>query len=107
MSFPFFFISLLHSADECSKYGPVKKVVIYTEKQGEDDAADQIVKIFVEFQDSKGSCSSQICMELHFRLGFLGAEKSSETLNGRYFGGRKIKAELYDQTAYQAEDFSG
>jgi poly(U)-binding-splicing factor PUF60 len=37
----------------------------------------------------------------------LEAEKSAETLNGRWFGGRTVKAELYDQAAYQAEDFSG
>ena len=41
--------------EECSKYGEVKKVVIYTERQGEEDGADQIVKIFVEFQNSKGN----------------------------------------------------
>jgi poly(U)-binding-splicing factor PUF60 len=39
--------------EECSKYGEVIKVVIYTEQQGEDDNAEQIVKIFVEFQSSK------------------------------------------------------
>lgn len=48
----------LNSAEECSKYGAVSKVVIYTEKQGEEDTAEQVVKIFVEFQDSKGNCSS-------------------------------------------------
>ncbi|CAF1556481.1 unnamed protein product [Adineta ricciae] len=75
--------------EECSKYGEVVKVVIYTEQQGEDDNAEHIVKIFVEFQTSKQ------------------AEKTVESLNGRYFGGRIIKAELYDQTAYQADDLSG
>ncbi len=40
--------------EECSKYGKVDKVVIYTEKQGEEDNAEQIVKIFVEFRSSKG-----------------------------------------------------
>ena len=40
-------------SEECSKYGEVNKVVIYTEKQGEEDSAEQIVKIFVEFRDSK------------------------------------------------------
>ncbi len=37
----------------------------------------------------------------------LEAEKTAETLNGRWFGGRMIKAELYDQATYQAEDLSG
>ncbi|CAF0785665.1 unnamed protein product [Adineta steineri] len=75
--------------DECSKYGEVNKVVIYTEKQGEEESAEQIVKIFVEFRNSKE------------------AEKTAESLNGRWFGGRMIKAELYDQATYQAEDLSG
>ncbi|CAF3422450.1 unnamed protein product [Rotaria sp. Silwood1] len=75
--------------EECSKYGEVIKVVIYTEQQGEDDNAEQIVKIFVEFQTNKQ------------------AEKTVQSLNNRYFAGRMIKAELYDQTAYQAEDLSG
>jgi poly(U)-binding-splicing factor PUF60 len=75
--------------EECSKYGEVNKVVIYTERQGEDDNAEQIVKIFVEFRSSQE------------------AEKTAESLNGRWFGGRMIKAELYDLSAYQAEDLSG
>jgi len=75
--------------DECSRYGEVIKVVIYTEHQGEDETSDQIVKVFVEFQTSKE------------------AEKTVESLNGRWFAGRMIKAELYDQTAYLAEDLSG
>ena len=38
---------------------------------------------------------------------FLEAEKTVESFNGRYFAGRMIKAELYDQTAYQNDDLSG
>ncbi|CAF0863667.1 unnamed protein product [Didymodactylos carnosus] len=75
--------------EECSKYGDVNRVVIYNEQQGEEDDADQIVKIFVEFCYSKQ------------------AEKAAESLNGRWFGGRMIKAEVYDQAAYEAEDLSG
>lgn len=37
----------------------------------------------------------------------LEAEKTVESLNGRWFAGRMLKAELYDQTAYLAEDLSG
>lgn len=42
--------------DECSKYGAVEKVIIYKEKQTENDDNDDdvIVKIFVEFSLSKG-----------------------------------------------------
>jgi poly(U)-binding-splicing factor PUF60 len=46
--------NLVLFSEECSKYGEVNKVVIYTEKQGEEDNAEQLVKIFVEFRNSKG-----------------------------------------------------
>lgn len=42
--------------DECGKYGIVKKVIIYQESQSEDDEADIIVKIFVEFTSLLGKC---------------------------------------------------
>ena len=40
--------------DECSKFGAVSRVVIYQEKQGEEEDAEVIVKIFVEFGASAG-----------------------------------------------------
>ena len=40
--------------DECSKFGMVNRVVIYNEKQGEEDDAEVIVKIFVEFTQPAG-----------------------------------------------------
>ena len=43
--------------DECSKYGLVEKVIIYKEKQtdnDDDDFDDVLVKIFVEFSMSSG-----------------------------------------------------
>ena len=40
--------------DECGKFGTVNRVIIYQEKQSDDDDAEVIVKIFVEFQ--QGSC---------------------------------------------------
>jgi poly(U)-binding-splicing factor PUF60 len=94
------------SSEECSKYGEVNKVVIYTERQGEDDNAEQIVKIFVEFRSSQGKLHLFLSMSTTNHP-FLEAEKTAESLNGRWFGGRMIKAELYDLSAYQAEDLSG
>ena len=64
-------------------------MVIYQEKQGEEEEAEVIVKIFVEFEEAKS------------------IQKAVEALNGRFFGGRKVKAEIYDQTAYDAKDYSG
>lgn len=41
--------------EECSKFGTVERVIIYNEKQSEDDEnAEVIVKIFVEFAETKG-----------------------------------------------------
>ena len=40
--------------EECSKYGTVNRVVIYQEKQGEEDDAEVIVKVFVEFSKPEG-----------------------------------------------------
>ncbi|XP_037025135.1 poly(U)-binding-splicing factor half pint isoform X3 [Bradysia coprophila] len=78
--------------DECTKFGVVERVIIYNEKQTdneEDDTADVIVKIFVEF-----SLASE-------------TEKAKEALNGRYFGGRLVRAELYDQALFDHGDLSG
>jgi hypothetical protein len=52
--FHIIFQSFFLFLEECSKYGEVDKVVIYTERQGEEDNAEQIVKIFVEFRASTG-----------------------------------------------------
>ena len=39
---------------ECSNYGTVNKVIIYKEKQGDDEDSEVIVKIFVSFQAPPG-----------------------------------------------------
>ena len=75
--------------DECEKYGQVTRVVIYQEKQDESEDSEIIVKIFVEFELSKS------------------VDKAVDALNGRFFAGRIVKAEIYDQTAYNAKDYSG
>lgn len=75
--------------DECSKFGAVDRVIIYNEKQSEDDDdAEIIVKIFVEFSQMRE------------------AEAARDALNGRFFGGRLVKAELYDQALFDHSDFS-
>ena len=40
--------------DECGKFGAVIRVIIYQEKQSEEDDAEIIVKIFVEFSSTEG-----------------------------------------------------
>lgn len=75
--------------EECSRYGAVEHVIIYQEKQSEADDALVIVKIFVEFSKVQE------------------AEAARESLNGRYFGGRLVKADLYDKNLYDHNDLSG
>uniref|UniRef100_A0A0K8SVI9 RRM domain-containing protein n=2 Tax=Lygus hesperus TaxID=30085 RepID=A0A0K8SVI9_LYGHE len=76
--------------EECTKYGVVDRVIIYNEKQSEDEEnPDIIVKIFVEFSKMRE------------------AEAAQDALNGRYFGGRRVKAEMYDQSLFDHNDFSG
>jgi len=40
--------------EECTRFGEVSRVIIYQERQGEEENADVIVKIFVEFSKSLG-----------------------------------------------------
>ncbi|SPP84858.1 poly(U)-binding-splicing factor half pint isoform X2 [Drosophila guanche] len=78
--------------EECSKFGTVSRVIIFNEKQTEnedDDEAEIIVKIFVEF-----SAGAE-------------AQRGKEALHGRFFGGRRVVAELYDQGVFDQGDLSG
>jgi poly(U)-binding-splicing factor PUF60 len=62
--------------------------LIYQEQQGEEDDAEILVKIFVEFINNKG------------------AEQAISALNGRYFAGRIVKAEIYEQELFDSKDYS-
>nr|ALD19903.1 poly-U-binding factor 60kDa [Stichopus monotuberculatus]ALD19904.1 poly-U-binding factor 60kDa [Stichopus monotuberculatus] len=75
--------------EECGRYGIVNRVVIYQERQGEEEDAEIIVKIFVEFNSPDE------------------ATKASDALNGRWFGGRMVKATPYDQEKFDSGDWSG
>lgn len=74
--------------DECSKYGKVEHVIIYQEKQSEDEDAEIIVKIFVEFSSPEEM------------------RNAVSALNGRFFAGRSIQAASYDQGLFDANDLS-
>lgn len=74
--------------EECGKYGAVNRVIIYQERQGEEDGAEIIVKIFVEFSDAG---------EMN---------KAIQALNNRWFAGRKVVAEVYDQERFNNSDLS-
>ena len=75
--------------EECGKYGEVERVIIYQEKQGEEEDAPIIVKIFVEFKHSAS------------------AKKAKDALHNRFFGGRVVVAQIYDQELYENQDLSG
>jgi len=74
--------------EECGKFGAVNRVIIYQEKQGEEDDAEVIVKIFVEFSEAS---------EMN---------KAIQALNNRWFAGRKVIAEVYDQERFNNSDLS-
>uniref|UniRef100_A0A7N8YMX4 Poly-U binding splicing factor a n=1 Tax=Mastacembelus armatus TaxID=205130 RepID=A0A7N8YMX4_9TELE len=74
--------------EECGKFGQVKRVIIYQERQGEEDDAEVIVKIFVEFSE---------VAEMN---------RAIQALNHRWFGGRKVVAEVYDQERFETSDLS-
>lgn len=67
----------------------MSRVVIYQEQQGEEVDAEVIVKIFVEFQKVED------------------AESAKNALDGRWFGGRTIQANIYDEDKYRAQDYTG
>jgi half-pint family poly-U binding splicing factor len=72
--------------NECAKYGKVEQVVIYKEEQADSEV---LVKIFVEFEK------------------FEQVKAAKESLNGRFFSGRKVLANVYDQDLYNQQDLSG
>jgi len=74
--------------EECSRYGKVLRVVIYQEKQSDAPDAESVVKIFVEFEHSDG------------------CDAGKNELGGRFFNGRKIDAQTYDQTAFDMKDYT-
>ncbi|XP_014093333.2 poly(U)-binding-splicing factor half pint isoform X2 [Bactrocera oleae] len=78
--------------EECTKFGTVSRVIIFNEKQTEnedDEEAEIIVKIFVEFSSA------------------IEAMRGRDALHGRFFGGRRVVAELYDQSLFDHGDLSG
>ncbi|CAB3260448.1 unnamed protein product [Arctia plantaginis] len=76
--------------EECAKWGRVERLVIYNERQNEDDdPAHALVKIFVQFAEPEEAAGA------------------ASALNGRYFGGRTVRAALYDQDLFDHGDLSG
>lgn len=72
---------------ECNKYGSVEKLTIYQEKQSEHDG-DIVVKIFVLFHTLESSAAAY------------------KVMDGRFFGGRQIQAEYFDESKYLRGEYS-
>uniref|UniRef100_A0A6I8PFG6 RRM domain-containing protein n=1 Tax=Ornithorhynchus anatinus TaxID=9258 RepID=A0A6I8PFG6_ORNAN len=74
--------------EECGKFGAVNRVIIYQEKQGRGGGRRDHRQDFVEFS---------MASETH---------KAIQALNGRWFAGRKVVAEVYDQERFDNSDLS-
>merc|ERR1740121_1902091 len=72
------------TAEEAGKYGKLKKCVVKEYKALPDD---QAVRIFLCFEKIEG------------------ATKALVDMNGRYFGGRVVRARFFDETRFEKGDF--
>ncbi|CAO3626576.1 unnamed protein product [Cunninghamella echinulata] len=75
------------TADECAKYGTVEQCLIY-EIPGGQVSNEEAVRIFVKFSNIQS------------------ASRAIEDLNGRYFDGRVVSAEFYDQARFDKLDLT-
>ncbi|TPX41961.1 hypothetical protein SeMB42_g05337 [Synchytrium endobioticum] len=75
------------TADECKKYGEVDSCLIYEVPNGL-VPDEQAVRIFLKFKSLDG------------------AQKALLDLNGRFFGGRQVVAESYDEAAFAKFDLA-
>lgn len=67
--------------EECSRFGMIVKSQIHLDRH------EETVKFFIQYEKS-GS-----------------VEEAIEVMDKRWFGGRMISAEAYDQTKFREEDF--
>ncbi|CAG8534769.1 19894_t:CDS:10 [Cetraspora pellucida] len=74
--------------EECSNYGQVSKVVVHIDSEEGFEGERGLVKIFVQFEEGAD------------------AVKAKEKLDGRWFGGRRISATLFDLKKFQTGDYS-
>jgi len=71
------------TAEECGKYGAVVKCLIY-EMRGIQVPDEEAIRIFIEFERVPSAVRAMI------------------DLNGRFFGGRKVKASYYDEDKFKS-----
>ncbi|KAJ3224653.1 hypothetical protein HDU81_008438 [Chytriomyces hyalinus] len=73
------------TAGECSKFGAVERVEIYEAKRGS-VRAEEAVSIFVKFKTSDA------------------AMEAKSKMDGRFFGGRQVRAMFYPEARFDAGD---
>ncbi|KAI8828673.1 hypothetical protein BJ741DRAFT_625605 [Chytriomyces cf. hyalinus JEL632] len=73
------------TAAECSKFGPVERVEIYEAKRGS-VRAEEAVSIFVKFKTSDA------------------AMEAKSKMDGRFFGGRQVRAIFFPEARFDAGD---
>ena len=75
----------LQVGNECSKYGSVQRVIIF-EVTEPGYPAEQAVRIFIEFDRPEA------------------ATKALVDLEGRFFGGRTVRATFYDEQKFARDE---
>ena len=73
--------------EECSKYGDVENILIF-EVTDPQYPPDQAVRIFVQFENQKA------------------AEAAIQELHGRYFGGRVVSVDYFDEGRFDRQDLA-
>ena len=73
--------------EECSKYGDVENILIF-EVTDPQYPSDQAVRIFVQFENQKA------------------AEAALQELHGRYFGGRVVSVDYFDEGRFDRQDLA-
>ena len=76
---------VMQVGNECSKYGTVQRVVIF-EITEPGYPSEDAVRIFVEFDRSAS------------------ATKALVDLEGRFFGGRTVRATFYDEQKFERDE---
>lgn len=74
-------------ASECAKYGTVTRVLIFEITQSS-FPSDEAVRIFIQFERSEEATKALIDLE------------------GRFFGGRVVRATFYDEERFGRNDLA-